>query len=552
MYRLTYQEGETTQTHTFTSGEVIMGRSPECQLVLKDFGISRQHAKIVVDDDGVRIIDLKSKNGTQVNGVPVVEARLKDGDRILLAKFQVTFNKTLEGKVVLDEAKPLSEEAGTIIRSVGELSKLLSPVEALKAAVPGVKKAADVQEIEKSNRILKILTEVAKTLIAVRPVEEVLEQVMDIVFDHIAADRGFLMLNDELTGKLIPKVIRHRNAPPGADPGQITISKTIADRVVRERVAILTSDALVDPRFESGQSIHFHGIRSAICAPLWNQDQVIGIIHMDSNMRTNIFDLNDLDLLTALANYAAVAIERSRLNQRILAEEKKRERLGRFLSPQVANRILQTSESSSAALGVPEAKEVSILFADIVGFTTMSERMSPAAVALLLNDYLSRMTDVIFQYEGTLDKYIGDAIMAVFGAPLDMPDHAYRCIRAALDMRERLEEFNAERKEGPLLRIRIGINSGKAVACEIGSINKKEYTVLGDVVNTASRLESSVATPMTIVIGENTFEAVKDRFECTNLGAKPLKGKEKVVVAYEVLRYLGGGSGAPEGAVEEA
>jgi len=548
MYRLTYQEGDTTKTHAFTSGEVIMGRSPECQLVLKDFGISRQHAKIVVDDDGVRIVDLKSKNGTQVNGVPVVEARLKDGDWILLAKFQLTFNKTLEGKVVLDEAKPLSEEAGTIIRSVGELSKLLSLTEAPKAA--GAKKA-DVQEIEKSNRILKILTEVAKSLIAVRPVDEVLEQVMDIVFEHIAADRGFLMLNDDATGQLIPKVIRHRNAGPEADPGQITISKTIADRVVRERVAILTSDALVDPRFESGQSIHIHGIRSAICAPLWNQDQVIGIIHMDSNMRTNIFDLNDLDLLTALANYAAVAIEVSRLNQRIVSEEKKRERLGRFLSPQVANRILQTSESSSAALGVPEAKEVSVLFADIVGFTSMSENMSPAAVALLLNDYLSRMTDVIFQYEGTLDKYIGDAIMAVFGAPLDMPDHAFRAIRAALDMRAGLEEFNSERKEGPKIRIRIGINSGNAVACEIGSINKKEYTVLGDVVNTASRLESSVATPMSIVIGENTFEAVKDRFECTSLGARPLKGKEKVVVAYEVLRYLGGGSGAPEGAATE-
>ena len=94
-------------------------------------------------------------------------------------------------------------------------------------------------------------------------------------------------------------------------------------------------------------------------------------------------------------------------------------------------------------------KDVSVLFADIVGFTTMSEKMSPAAVALLLNDYLSRMTDVIFKYEGTLDKYIGDAIMAVFGAPLDMPDHAAAAIRSALEMQERLAEFNAERKEGP-------------------------------------------------------------------------------------------------------
>src|SRR4029077_8257549 len=145
-------------------------------------------------------------------------------------------------------------------------------------------------------------------------------------------------------------------------------------------------------------------------------------------------------------------------------EEKKRARLGRFLSPQVTSRILATSDSEGAALGVPEVKEVTVLFADIVGFTTMSEKMSPSQVALLLNDYLSRMTDVIFKYEGTLDKYIGDAIMAVFGAPLDMPDHAPLAVRSALEMRDRLEEFNAERlKDMPMLRIRIGINSGKAV-----------------------------------------------------------------------------------------
>lgn len=535
MYRLLYQDGETPQAHTFTTGEVVIGRSPECQVVLKDFGISRQHARIVVDEDGVRIQDLKSKNGTQVNGVPVVEAPLKDGDRILLGKFQLAFSKTLEGKVVLDEAKPLSEEAGTIIRSVGELSRLLSDTAAQPAAEK--KTAPDVQEIEKSNRILKVLTKVAETLIAVRPVEEVLQQVMEIVFEHVPADRGFLMLNEEGSDKLIPMVIKYRNAD-SSDSGKISISKTIADRVMKDRVSILTSDALVDPRFGAGDSIRFHGIRSAMCAPLWNKEHVIGIIHVDSPMLTNCFGLNDLDLLTALANYAAVAVERARLNQKLVAEEKKRERLGRFLSPQVTNRILATAESQGFALGVPETKEVSVLFADIVGFTSMSEKMSPAAVSLILNDYLSRMTDVIFKHEGTLDKYIGDAIMAVFGAPLDMPDHAVRSIRAALEMRERLEEFNAERKEGPTLRIRIGINSGKAVAGEIGSINKKEYTVLGDTVNTASRLESSVAQPMMIVVGENTFNAAKDEFDCRSLGRVTLKGKKNVVEAFEVLASL--------------
>ena len=137
-----------------------------------------------------------------------------------------------------------------------------------------------------------------------------------------------------------------------------------------------------------------------------------------------------------------------------------------------------------------------------------------------------------------MEKFIGDAIMAVFGAPLDMPDHCVRAIKAALEMRDQLEAFNADRKEGPTIRIRIGINSGKAVAGELGGINKKEYTVLGDTVNTASRLESSVATPMTVVIGENTYAMVKDEFQCRSLGPKELKGKGKVVAAFEVLGPL--------------
>ena len=536
MYRLLYQDGEApSQSYTFSTGEVTIGRSPDCQIVLKDFGISRTHARIIANEDGVRIADLKSKNGTQVNGVQVMEAVLKDGDKILLGKLPLTFSKTLEGKVVLDEDKPLSEEAGTIIRSVGDISKLLTDT-GQAAVLEGAKKAAgpvDATEIEKSNRILKVLTKVAETLIAVRPVKEVLEQVVDIVFDHIPADRGFLMLQDGPDNTLVPHVVRHRKDSSGE--GKITISKTIADRVMKDRVSILTSDAMIDPRFGAGDSIRFHGIRSAMCAPLWNKDQVIGIIHVDSPMLANCFNLNDLDLLTALANYAAVAVERARLNEKIVAEEKKRERLGRFLSPQVTSRILANTDSQGAAIGVPEVKDVSILFADIVGFTSMSENMSPASVALLLNDYLSRMTDVVFKYEGTLDKFIGDAIMAVFGAPLDMPDHAANAIRSALEMQERLAEFNSERKEtGLQLQIRIGINSGKAVAGEIGSINKKEYTVLGDVVNTASRLESSVAKPGMVVIGENTYEAVKDLFECRSLGKATLKGKAKEVATFEV------------------
>ena len=543
MYRLSYLDGDAPQEYTFATGEVVIGRSPDCQIVLDDFGISRSHAKIIADEKGPRIVDLKSKNGTLVNGVPIIEAPLKDGDRILLGKLQFTFAKALDAHVVLDEAKPLSEEAGTIIRSVGEISQLL---QTQPPATPGSQGAADarrkapseLQEIERTNRILRALTQISQELLTLRPVDELLEQVMGIVFEHVPADRGFLMLYDGSSEKLVPKVVKYRDPKPGVDQAQISISKTIADRVFKDKVAILTSDAQVDPRFGAGDSIRFHGIRSAMCAPLWNNDQAIGIIHVDSPMLTNCFTPNDLDLLCALANHAAVAVEHARLNQTIRAEEKKRERLSRFLSPQVTQRVLAASDAQSAVLGPPEVREVSVLFADLVGFTTMSEKMSPAAVALLLNDYLSRMTDAVFKYEGTLDKYIGDAVMAVFGAPLDMPDHAERSVRCAIEMHERLEELNKERRDSPKLSIRIGVNTGRAVAGEIGSIVKTEYTVLGDTVNTASRLQSSVALPGTIAIGSNTYDAVKDIAQCRCLGEQALKGKEKVVTAYLVEKLI--------------
>ena len=528
-YFIKYSDETGPKTHEFSSGELILGRAPDCQVILKDFGISRQHAKLIADPGGVRIMDLGSKNGTKINGNLVTQAPLREGDKFSLGSLEILFGKTAEAKVAFDD-EPI-EASGTIVRSVGDLSKLLAVESKPK---PGQTVSAQ-SEIARANQILKVLTRVAETLVASRPVEEVLQQVMDIVFESIPAERGFLMLAGEErdASTLTAKVTKYRNK--SHDRGKITISKTIAQRVLSDRVAILTSDALADARFNSGDSIRINQIRSAMVAPLWNREEVIGIIHLDTSALTHAFTENDLDLLSALANFAAVAIERSRLNEKIAMEEKKRERLGRFLSPQVASRIIATNDSQGFELGEPEVREVSVLFADIVGFTSMSEKLTPSAIALILNDYLSRMTDAIFMFEGTLDKYIGDAIMAVFGAPIDMPDHAARAVKTAIEMRNRLAEFNADRKNGPLLQIRIGINSGKAVAGEIGSVNKREYTVLGDTVNTASRLESSVAKPGLIVIGPNTYAAVEGQFDLRPMGEFALKGKENKVIVHEVL-----------------
>jgi len=348
---------------------------------------------------------------------------------------------------------------------------------------------------------------------------------MDAVFEHIPADRGFLMLFDE-EGNLKPRVVKYRH---GGEEGKITISKTIADRVARDRVAILTSDAQVDPRFASGDSIRFHGIRSAMCAPLWKGDKVIGIIHIDSPMASNTFGEADLELLSALSHYAAVAIEQASLNRKVQEEKVRRERFEKYFSPAVAERILSEGEKDVQEL------EVSVIFADIVGFTQIAEKMEPPAVGQLLNEYFSRMADVVLEYDGTLDKFIGDCIMAVFGAPYPQEDHAERAVRVALEMRRRLNELNKELGKDPPIEMRMGINSGKVVAGPIGSHKRKEITVLGDTVNIASRIESTVAEAGQIVVGARTRELVRDSFEVKDLGTVALKGKKKAVRVFQIL-----------------
>jgi adenylate cyclase len=261
---------------------------------------------------------------------------------------------------------------------------------------------------------------------------------------------------------------------------------------------------------------------------------VIGVVFIDSSTRTGTFTPFDLDLLTALANYAAIGIEQARLNEKIKEEIKRRGQLERYHSPAVINRILSSSGNDSS-LDAQEL-DVSVLFCDIVNFTTMSEKMEPHRVSLLLNEYFSEMTDIIFRHDGTLDKFIGDAIMAIFGAPLPTEDHAVRAVKTALEMRDRLKQMNEEKFADSNINIRIGINTGRVVAGDIGSPKRIEYTVLGNTVNIASRLESSVAKPGQIVVGKDTFKDLNNLFESRELGEFILKGLEKSSMVYEIIR----------------
>ena len=187
-----------------------------------------------------------------------------------------------------------------------------------------------------------------------------------------------------------------------------------------------------------------------------------------------------------------------------------------------------------------ENRHVAVLFIDIRGFTTMSESLEPEQVVEILNEYLDLTTKAVFHQQGTVDKFIGDAVMAVFNAPLDLDDYCFRAVSAAWEMKQNADILTAKFEErfGTPIVFGIGVNCGNAVVGNIGCDFRMDYTAIGDTVNTAARLESNAKSGQ-ILISEQVYEAVKDRVTVTPIGEIPLKGKSKGVFVYQVDSLMG-------------
>lgn len=514
MFNLVYSKGGEPQRFTLEPGDTVIGRLPACDVVIDDPSVSRRHAKLTVIGNHCRLQDLESRNGTFVDREPVTEAELTDGNEVVFGSFPTHIEYSAEDQLSLSENHTVLE-SGTVYKPLGEQAGRPEDVAAPEHGLD-------------SRRVLEMMSEIGRTLVTAQPLMSVLNRVVDLAFQSIAAERAFLMLADEATGAVVPRVVRNRD---GTTPPPTSISNTIVRRVMTERVAVLARDAQIDTRLAQAQSIYDANIRSFMCAPLWNGDRVIGVFYID-NPYTKEFSNSDLNLFTSLSDYAAVAIEQARLTARVLEETRRRERLQRYHSPAVIDRILGESAEANIQLSAQE-RAVSVLFVDIVGFTTMSESMDPTEVGQVLNRFFTRMADVIFDAEGTLDKFMGDAILAVFSAPLDQPDHARRAVRVARGMRTALEELNQHSDRQ--LEVRIAINTGLATAGDIGSPKRREYTVLGDVVNTCARMQANVCLPGQIVVSKATVNELGNEVETRLIGSFQLRGRQASVEVYEVL-----------------
>ena len=505
---------------------MLVGRAPTCDVPVFDPTISRRHAELSLVAGGVEILDLGSSNGTFVNGDRVTKATARGGDVVTFGKVVFKLQDTAPPRPAMPHGPPAG---ATIVRSVkGSTSFALPTADIAGLKSPTGEQAQQVVDlIEKNRAKLKTLLDISQQLGKLTDLDKLLEKIVETAQETLAVDRVAIMLLDEKK-ELVPKIGRDKR---GGEQSR-AVPQSIARQAVQNKEAILSDNAGEDTRFAQGASILMQQVRSAICVPLiGSADQVLGVLYLDNVTTTHRFSEEDLDYCIAFASIAGTAIEREQFAQQIQRELVVRNNFQRYFAPAVAERI---ATEGTATLGGAK-RRVAVLFSDIRGFTALSETMNPDDMAHLLTEYFTEMVECVFNGGGTLDKFIGDAVMAQWGAPMGADNDPDQAMAAGIEMIKELDKLNLQWKKAgkPELQIGIGLNVGEAFAGNIGSERRMEYTVIGDTVNTASRL-CSAAGPREILISDDFRRALKSPPGLVEMPPMELKGKSQPVPVYRV------------------
>lgn len=517
--RLILVSGEGPSEYNLTAFNTV-GRHPDNTVQVLDRIVSKEHCRITRAPDGRYVLrDTGSLNGSYVNGDRVSEKILATGDQIALGNTVLRFE---------DDEEDLHVQRGRLRNvTMAESNLLQSQVRSRLDASARFLPAADVDDIDalkNDYEKLRVAHELSLKLSIESDLDNLLQQIVDETFAIIKADRAVILLYDADTDTLEPRYLRTKKE---REDEAIKLSSSILEEVKNNKRAVLSSDAMLDERFKAAKSIIMQGIRSTMCVPLLYGDRFVGAMHMDSMLNTGAFAEKDLQLFQGIATQAAIAIENHRLAKKIEREASTRAEFQRLLSPNLVEQIV------SGALQLDQGgtkRPVTMLFADIRGFTSMSERLPPEEMVKTLNEYFEMMVDVLFAHGGTLDKYVGDEVIGLFGAPVALPDAPLRAVRCGLEMQQALHEFNRIRESNgqEAIHVGIGVNTGPVIAGAIGSSRTLQYTVIGDPVNIASRL-CSVAKAGEVIISEYTRQQVSDGIIVEPREAVVVKGKAKAL-----------------------
>jgi adenylate cyclase len=517
---------------------VEVGRQEGLDIVLKDAWISRSHATLEKRGAQWVVVDHQSRYGVYVNDERVAERALQPGDVVKFGQTVMLFEDAapaaVPGAAPSPAARPGEARVPTVEdrlararKDMDQLQKRAgaghTPPELIGQRMENL--ALQLSEIEsafgqlqRAHRTTAALLEFTRIVNYVFDTAVLFELAIDAALHGVRAHHGALLLHDAKAGRLEPRAVRGvKAAGPIAE---------LCHRVHAEGLPLLAAPApnaspdapwLTAPAAQPGRVPD----AVALCAPLRGKRETAGVLLAMGPQAGTFFSRDDLELLSALANQAASAVENAELAVKVREEAQHRSNLSRYLADAVVERILR---EGGPLLG-GEAREVTTLFCDIHAFTSMSETMSPAEVLALLNRFYSTLDEAVFAEEGTVDKYIGDCLMALFGAPVAHADDPARAVRAALRMRAMAPALG--------VTIGIGINTGPVIAGNVGTERRMDYTVIGDAVNVAARLQAAAGADQ-ILIGEHTFRRLEDTFKVRQLVLK-VKGKLAPVTAYEVI-----------------
>lgn len=499
------------------NGGEICGRDPASEIQVFAPGVSRRHCQIIQESGRFAVCDLGSMNHTYVNKAIIARTELRDGDLISVGGIHMEYVED-EG-VIHDALNDTSEHKVESVDAIDADVMFRSSADTHMASRDDLSKEVEVLE-----RRLRIFYEVSQSLGTVQNSLELLNRIMVKLFEAFSqVDRGVVMIGDSFE-TLIPRVVHYRD---DSENSTVPVSRALGAKVFLERQAILARniDELEGPSSDTFSQFHQ---RSVMCAPLLFHSDCMGYIQLDSKGNDR-FSKEDLRLLTGIAGQAGVFLKNAKLFRLTNLE--------RYFSDDLARRVIdgEIDLNPGGAL-----RQGTVFFSDIIGFTGLSEKLGPHQVISLMNRYFEIMVNIILKYRGYIDKFIGDAIMAIWGAPAEVEDEVLSSLRAAVDMQNALYLFNCElvselgsRGVGETLDMAIGINTGPFIAGNLGSERRMEYTVIGDAVNLAQRVESK-ATVGTIYVSDSTHDAADGPLLACRLRPVQLKGKARPVTIYSV------------------
>lgn len=538
-------------TYDLPEGATGLGRGDQNDIVLSGDLVSRRHARVHVRGEQLSLEDLGSRNGTKLNGHPLVGVMpLKVGDTVQVGENSLVVRSPAPEEVnrgsqmdlvasgVRRYGKGRDVEAAVMLAKNVRDSSVVRVLDNVSASPLAALPFSDAAPMERPTQAstpiaydsLLLLYKVAELLASSEEVQGYLDETIDRLMVHAGATTAVLLLRQQ-GAELAPAAVRHRGQ---LAQGEVPVSDAVVEAALAKGAALAVSNARDDERFSKRESVALYQVDQVLCVPVGKAAPFLGVLYlnMPSSAPGQLEGL--LDLSTAVAQLIASGVERFRAKEMTPAEQRLRKTLERFHAPHIAEQRAAEMRRSSGSLARLEPCIGTVLFADIAGFTELTEKLPPERVVELLGEFYQRMSRLIFSFEGTVDKFMGDAVMALFGAPYGKGDDAVRALRTALALREEWKKAMMVRPIQERTELKIGVNTGKLLAGTVGSEARLDFTAVGETVNLASFLVAE-ADPGQILITAKTLSAVHSRFDVKALGERTLFATGRKLPLFEVI-----------------